>query len=598
MNTVQINFDQLTRAHHSMRGIAKLCQPDSWDGSAGSILQSFTRVSGLDQLGREHAGVLVSGPGSARGVAQGLGRIVEGLARGLGATVEGFCLQEDVFTHSLTTVHSAATTTGAASGVFFGGVGVTVPESITPVPVVVGPKSVVPPQSVVGLLRDYFTTQTAAIGQASTSWEALSTTMQDVAGRLRGVANDIQAANRGEVIDAVVDRIRVTSGVAGSFADNAHAMGVWASRMGWTHKLGVAEAAMMNATVMANMVPGVRQVQERLALAAYARFAMPPLLSLAEPRVGSLIDSSVPPATGGLLEAELEETASLSQETLKDHIDRIREGKPDRVLVEDVHRMQEAATHGAENLASGGVTPAGGVVSGGDAVTRTQGVPQLSSPSLGGAGGGVPGAAGTGAAVNGGVPAGGGGGAGRGGAVPVAAGAPGAGSSAGAPRRGGGSGSRVRPASLMPTTPATSGGGRGGSSRVGAGVGSVSRRRAAGVGAGLGAGVGAGLLAAGGAGAGTGAGVGSGAAGAVPGAASSAGGGAGRAGGSRAGAGRGVMPWGMAPAGGREKKSRNIKTVLPELEQDANTRAIVGDAPPMVPGPIGAWAKSGHASSR
>ncbi|MDD7585743.1 MAG: hypothetical protein SPK00_03980, partial [Corynebacterium glucuronolyticum] len=105
---------------------------------------------------------------------------------------------------------------------------------------------------------------------------------------------------------------------------------------------------------------------------------------------------------------------------------------------------------------------------------------------------------------------------------------------------------------------------------------------------GLGAGVGAGLLAAGGAGAGSG-GVGAGAAGAVPGAAL---GGAGRAGGSRAGVGRGVIPVGMVPAGGREKKSRNIKTVLPELEQDANTRAIVGEAPPMVPGPIGAWAKS------
>ena len=598
MNTVQINRDQLFEASRSLKGISNLVTDGIGSNWGNSRLETFTRVSGLDQLGREHAGVLVSGPGSARGVAQGLGRIVEGLACGLGATVEGFSLQEDVFTHRLTTLDNASDTTdpsGAVSGVVSGGVGVSVPDSITPVPVVVGPKSVVPPPSVVGLLRDYFTTQTAAIGQASTSWEALSTTMQDVAGRLRGVANDIQAANRGEVIDAVVDRIRATSGVAGSFADNAQAMGVWASRMGWTHKLGVAEAAMMNATVMANMVPGVRQVQERLALAAYARFAMPPLLSLAEPRVGSLIDSSVPPATGGLLEAELEETASLSQEALKDHIDRIREGKPDRVLVEDVHRMQEAATHGAENLASGGVAPVGGVVSGGDASTRTQGVPQVSSPPVGGAGGGVPGAAGTGAAVSGGVPVGGGGGVGRGGAVPVAAGASGVGSSAGASRRGGGSGSRVRPASLVPTTPTTSGGGRGGSSRVGAG----SRRRAAGVGAGfgVGAGVGAGLLAAGGAGAG--AGVGSGAVGAVPGAVTNAaGGGAGRAGGSRVGAGRGVMPWGMAPAGGREKKSRNIKTVLPELEQDANTRAIVGDAPPMVPGPIGAWAKSGHASLR
>ncbi|MCI6207593.1 MAG: hypothetical protein MR654_12000, partial [Corynebacterium glucuronolyticum] len=69
-------------------------------------------MSGLDQLGREHAGVLVSGPGSARGVAQGLGRIVEGLARGLGATVEGFSLQEDVFAHGLTVLHNASDAAG------------------------------------------------------------------------------------------------------------------------------------------------------------------------------------------------------------------------------------------------------------------------------------------------------------------------------------------------------------------------------------------------------------------------------------------------------------------------------------------------------
>lgn len=47
---------------------------------------------------------------------------------------------------------------------------------------------------------------------------------------------------------------------------------------------------------------------------------------------------------------------------------------------------------------------------------------------------------------------------------------------------------------------------------------------------------------------------------------------------------------GMAPQG-RNKRSRNIKTVTPELEQDANIRAIVGEAPPMVPGTIGAWAR-------
>lgn len=53
---------------------------------------------------------------------------------------------------------------------------------------------------------------------------------------------------------------------------------------------------------------------------------------------------------------------------------------------------------------------------------------------------------------------------------------------------------------------------------------------------------------------------------------------------------RSIMPMGVGAQSSR-RKSHAIKTVTPELEQEANIKAIVGEAPPMVPGTIGDWAR-------
>ena len=79
-----------------------------------------------------------------------------------------------------------------------------------------------------------------------------------------------------------------------------------------THKLGLAEASLINGSVLANPVPGAKQVEEKLALIAYAKFAMPPLVALAEPQVTYLLSVTVPPSQGGTVEAELEDLAAES----------------------------------------------------------------------------------------------------------------------------------------------------------------------------------------------------------------------------------------------------------------------------------------------
>lgn len=98
------------------------------------------------------------------------------------------------------------------------------PEAMVPVPVVVAPKTIVPAHSAAELLKSYVTTHTSAIGEAVDSWRAVAESMDDVVARLHQIANDIQAANKGEVIDAIVGRLRTTSEAAQSFATNAEAM--------------------------------------------------------------------------------------------------------------------------------------------------------------------------------------------------------------------------------------------------------------------------------------------------------------------------------------------------------------------------------------
>lgn len=529
MSIVHIDPTQLNTSAQRLEAIAEMCGSAAGRGWGRSRLRTFTSVSGLDQLGTEHASILESGPSSAIAVAEKLRDLLAGLGHGLTQTVEGFTAQENVFARRLDGVD----TVGGGGG------RVSLPEAVVPVPVVVTPKAVVTPHSVSGLLGSYITTHTSAIGEAVDSWHDVSSSMREVTDQLRAVANDIMAANRGEVIDAIVDKIRKTSEATESFATNAQAMSHWAGRISLTHKLGIAEAALINTTIMANPVPGARQLHEQLALLAYAKYGLPPLLLLAEPRVGSLLDTAVPPSEGGALEAELDDIATTARKDLEHHIEAIRSGKPDQALVKELH-CGEAAAMGQPVNEPGAIQP------GGASPTGTQSVDPVASPT-----GTAPMSGVTGAAA---------------GARPSAGSyqlgpmvAPGLGAAGRRPSRGR---SALRSRATVPSSVVA--GGR----RIARGK--QAMRAVTG-----------GSAVAGGSGVASGSGVKAGGARPAPGARGAA-------------AGRGFLPMGMAP-GRRDTKSRTVKTVTTELELEANARAIVGEAPPMVPGTIGAWARDSSA---
>lgn len=595
MSIVQINAGQLLDAVRDLQKIIIPIHISPAHRWVSDRLNGFTRVSGLDQLGVEHARVLNSGPASATGTTKGLAKIIEGLALGVKETAQGFEAQERCFSQALDAVEG-----GGCAGVGEETGTVTLAETVSPVPLVVSPKSVVPPASVIDLLRSYFTTETSAIGEAVDAWKKTAQSMDDATARLRQVANDIQAANKGDAIDAIVDRIRRTSEATESFSHNAQVMSRWTGRMNLTHKLGTAEAAFINGQIMTNPVPGARQLEEKLALLAYAKYAMPPLLTLAEPRVHSLLDVSVPPSEGGTLEAELEDIATTAKKDLERHIEGIRTGNPDKALVNELHEL--AATRASGDGTSVSVLNACEV-----GTTPQSAASAIASPQVPGIGNSGTNAAGLVPEGKVGSPAIGA--PGRSGMVPAApmGAARGGRGSIGGKKSGFGSSTGVRAArskassgSSLRTSAANADAARKRLSATRGGVGTRNTLRATGNrdrhSAGLGVGAGAGLAAAGsllapGGGAATGSeftqrgvtakvasGAGMGPAGATNAAARGA------------GAARGVMPMGMAPQG-QNKRSRNIKTVTPELEQDANIRAIVGEAPPMVPGTIGAWAR-------
>lgn len=598
MSIVHIDLNQLHESSQALQALGRIVEKNSSKVHRADQLASFTTVSGLDQLGTEHAGLLSSGPGSAVEVSRGLAGVIRGLARGVRDTASGFSAQEELFARGLAELGGEAE--GSAKPVGRETAVLTMPEAMVPVPVVVAPKTIVPAHSAAELLQSYVTTHTSAIGEAVDSWRAVAESMDDVVARLRQVANDIQAANKGEVIDAIVGRLRTTSEAAQSFATNAEAMSRWTGRMQLTHKLGLAEASLINGSVLANPVPRAKQVGEKLALIAYAKFAMPPLVALAEPQVTSLLSVTVPPSQGGTVEAELEDLAAESTRVLDHHIEAIRQGTPDRALVRE-YRALEGFAGLPDGRLEGGQAPATTAQS-----IAAPGVATVApTPPSGGAAVAAQ-SAWTGSTSNGptlglvGAPVLGGSSAGR------------------EPRRGNARGSvqRARPAATSPRGTVASAS-RGQAWKNATGKDSFEARRQSSralnrrtVGTQLGAGLGLAGAGLGLAGAATANGAGAGAPGtgigkfeaplAQRGGVGATGGqGGGRvatsspAAGGRgvAGTQRGVLPMGMG-GNGQNRKSRTVKAVVSGLEQDANVEAIIGPVPPMVPGTIGNWARN------
>lgn len=539
------------------------------DALRATLNASFSGVSGLDQLGGNHGGVINGGPGSAIAVMQSYAEQVEWLSGALAASYQALTGQNAFVARGMDI---------ADEGGAVGEDGVSFPprprprfDSFTFVPPVVTPAL-----SINQLNMDFSATRIGELVQASQMWHRMSADVSSIAGELQAVASDLGSRNRGDVIEAAIGKIAEVARAGETFATNSTIMAQSVERVNVVQQQGALTVAMAMPAINAILNPVARAAAERSFLMSFPA-SYTPAVATGVPPIRNLMVMDPAPDGGGEVAlgmghvegtgskhnatglrapgAPLEALTALQRAVGAGDFGTVQAG------VDDLARVDGAALDSVVRGADVGTTAA--------STGTLTAPPSIAAPGLvstgagaGGAGGSLPG------------PVGG----------PLAAGGPlgGVGQS---PTSTAGAGRAPLPGAPLPGGVQATGGvapvgsaaaaGRPGFGRLASG---------APVAAGLPSGVG-GTRAPGGMPGGAPGGV-SGAGmtnGAVGSAASRSGGGT---------APRGMMPMMGAPmAGQAQGKQSKVKSVTSAVEEDANVAALLGERPAVVPGVIGAWAR-------
>ncbi|WP_156228681.1 hypothetical protein [Corynebacterium comes] len=455
------------------------------------------------------------------------------------------------------------------------------------------PPMVVPALSIEQLSADFSATRIAECVAASRLWHSLSAETAAIAQSLDAVAQDLSGSNRGEVIEAAIDKIAQVARAGETFAQNSQIMGSSVERLSAIKQDGALKVNFTRAALAAIVDPVQRTAAEQSFLQSFPAMYMPSVAT-GIPPIRNLMVMDPTADGGGDIALGMNDVAGKgSKHDASGH-------RPAGAALEAVTSMQQAMGAGDFGTVQSGVDGLAGVnggefVQAGDLGTTTASTGTLPAPSpVGSMGapsfgaGGAPtlgsGPVGSGPVVGGLGPMGGLGnvgnavttaaGAGRGpvsfgGGMP-SAGVPGGVGAVGAARPGrvggmgvGGAGGSGAVSRLSAGTPGTSLTGT--SAGAGSGAGVATRMSA-------GTPVPAGTPVAGG----TSVAAGTGAASRSTGVQS----------------GRGMMPMMGAPMMGQgQSKSAKVRNVTSSVEEDDNVAALLGERPPVVPGVIGAWAR-------
>lgn len=507
-----------------------------------SLNASFSGVSGLDQLGGSHGGVINGGPGSAITVMQSYAEQVEWLSGALAASYEALTGQNAFVTRGMDI---------ADEGGVVGDGGVSFPPRPTPrfESFSFTPPVVMPALSINQLNNDFMATRIGELIQASQMWHKMSADVAGIAGRLQTVASDLSARNRGDVIEAAIGKISEVAQAGETFAANSTTMGNTVQTINVIQQQGAVTVAAAMPVINAIPNPIARAAAERSFLASFPA-SYNPAVATGVPPIRNLMVMDPAPDGGGEVALGM---GSVEGNGRKHDASGLRApGAPLEIL----GGLQRAIEAGSFNNVQEGVQQLAGVngagleqaVRAGDVGTWAAGHAPVSMPAGIGALGGP---------ATGGVP------------TPGPLGAPAL-------------------ATPMPGMPVSLGQSQ--TTAAGAGTGRTST--------GLGGGVplgGVGPIGAGQAARGRGIGTGVGDIAAPPVAAApvtGAGNGGGGASRSTGAMGRGMMPMMGAPMGAQQQqKSAKVKTVTSAVEEDANVSALLGERQPVVPGVIGAWAR-------
>ncbi|MDR7354087.1 hypothetical protein CFELI_13400 [Corynebacterium felinum] len=581
MTSLHIDVQQLVESIDALGSIHDFAAMTSAFKDVG-LLDGFSSVSGLDQMGRYHGQVLEGSVGSAKEMMAALKRQVQWLGRNLHANLDALSGMDRFFAEAIDAIENGGTP--STSGVRYPvrpALGFEAFDFPTPV--------TSRASSLQELLSGLMSTNNAGALDAAATWANLSSRTLDMSTKLRQVATDMTASNRGEVFDAAAPRIIEMANASANFAHNAGLMSQSVAQLAmiapsFTSAVGAAIASLeaMQTTQVGALI---KKQAEEMYLIGFKE-ALSTSITAAMPVIRNLMEPASAGAGGG------QSPAAISQGHAGGGITRTSQtatgmGIEPQVLAEqvlDTVASQQATLGFDPNV----VNPLnmhqypGGANSLGASTTSW-------GPNTGGPGGMNPiaGAGGLGGVNTAGSQSG----------AFNQHGTGGRGTSAGV---GSGTGYGVGGAPVAGGHGSSGGVGAGGSnsgggSRSGAGGAySTGGLRGNGTGSGSGSGSGSGRgghVGGGGTGSGTGSNAGQGSSGA--GAAGSSGRGSTMMGGAPMG---GTGTGGAGGAGGRENRRRTtprtrrggVKGILQQAEREGNLRDLLGDAPKVVPRVIGA----------
>lgn len=246
-------------------------------------LATFSTVSGLDQLGAQHAGVLAGGPGSAASVVRSLMEQVAWLQKALSATVASLDTQNDFVQRAMGV---------ADEGGYVGDM--IAPFPMRPLPTLPGfsfaPPAMVPATSVEQLAAQFSATNEAVGLDGVRQWTQLAAMAANVASSLESVAAQVAGSARGVAFDRAVAKITEVAATAATFAANCEVMATSVTQMVGIHQRHLPQVMAAQVQVQATTDPRAKVAAEEAALAQLnAAIAVdlptgvPPIRSLVAP---------------------------------------------------------------------------------------------------------------------------------------------------------------------------------------------------------------------------------------------------------------------------------------------------------------------------
>lgn len=524
-------------------------------GQQVGLSAAYSEVSGLDQMGASHGLVVQGGAGSAVQTLQKYAEQVAWLRDGLKATERSLVSQEGLAERALQIADEGGAV-GAESTLFPARPDQVFEDFSFPTP------SVSIPASLAELSAAFAATDASAVAASVEAWSGMSKNAAQLAENIRTTAWDIAEINKADSINAAVDRALEVADAADVFANNAGLMSTSVEYMGQVAQVSGAHVAMAEMAIAMIPDPVERKAAEQEFLTSFMGSTFPAAVESTMPVIRNLMKMEQVAAGGEELQAQM---GLVDGNGKPGPIARIQAGSQQlEQLVAQPQNMGpgsfEAIAQNMQQLdaidpsmggfglpslgdfgtevssAFGGISPVGGMVADVPTGAHAAVTPYQFSPVGGGLGAaGTPG--GKMAPVGGvGKLAGGGGALGP---TDLARGSQQFGAMS--PLAGG--------------APAFGAAGRAGSVGAGMASGRPGMMTAPGFST------------------------------ALPAQASVSG--------SGSAMGRGMVPMGGAPLAGAQQDDRRgkVKTVTSAVEEESNLHALLGDLPPVVPGPIGAWAR-------